>query len=169
MAEGLSGRFVRIDKKKYGIIPGVTDREYYTNSMHVPVYFPISAYKKIQLEAPYHALCNGGHITYIELDGDPSKNLAAFEKVVRCMHDAGIGYGAVNHPVDRDPVCGYQGIIDDVCPRCGRRDGEPMTEEMWQKIKGYPSWANASSCGACGDPNEEADRLTNWLGISEDK
>lgn len=166
-AEGLSGRFVRIDKKKYGIIPGVTDREYYTNSMHVPVYFPISAYKKIQLEAPYHALCNGGHITYIELDGDPSKNLEAFEKVVRCMHDAGIGYGAINHPVDRDPVCGYQGIIDDVCPRCGRREGEPMTEEMWQKIKGYPSWANAGSCGTCGDPNEEADRLTNWLNLSD--
>ena len=168
-AEGLSGRFIQIDKKKYGIIPGVTDREYYTNSFHVPVYFSISAFKKIQIEAPYHALCNGGHITYIELDGDPTKNIDAFEKVVRYMHDAGIGYGAINHPVDRDPVCGYQGIIDDVCPRCGRKEGEPMTEEMWQKIKGYPSWANDGSCGYCGDPLEEADRKTNWLGISEDK
>lgn len=135
----------------------------------VPVYFPISAFKKIKLEAPYHTLCNGGHITYIELDGDPTKNLDAFEKVVRYMHDEGIGYGAINHPVDRDPVCGYQGIIDDVCPRCGRREGEPMTEEMWQKIKGYPSWANAGSCGYCGDPSEEADRKTNWINISEDK
>lgn len=168
-AEGLSGRFVFMDKKKYGIIEGVTDRDYYTNSMHVPVYHQISAFKKINIEAPYHALCNGGHITYIELDGDPSKNLDAFEKVVRYMHDAGIGYGAINHPVDRDPVCGYTGIIDDVCPRCGRREGEPMTEEMWQKIKGYASARDASNCGACGNPYEEADRLINPMTISEDK
>ncbi len=120
-AEGLSGRFVRIDKKRYGIIPGVTDREYYTNSFHIPVYYEINAFDKIRLEAPYHALTNGGHITYVELDGDPSKNLEAFEAVVRCMKEAGVGYGSVNHPVDRDPVCGYTGIIDDVCPRCGRR------------------------------------------------
>lgn len=168
-AEGLAGRFIRIDKKKYGIIPGVTDRDYYTNSMHVPVYYPINAFKKINIEAPYHALCNGGHITYIELDGDPTKNLDAFMKVVRYMHDAGIGYGAINHPVDRDPICGYQGIIDDVCPRCGRKESEPMTEEMWQKIKGYPSWANAGHCGTCGDPYEEADRTPNSLTISGDK
>lgn len=168
-AEGLAGRFIRIDKKKYGIIPGVTDRDYYTNSMHVPVYYPINAFKKINIEAPYHALCNGGHITYIELDGDPTKNLDAFMKVVRYMHDAGIGYGAINHPVDRDPICGYQGIIDDVCPRCGRKEDEPMTEEMWQKIKGYPSWANAGHCGTCGDPYEEADRTPNSLTISGDK
>lgn len=168
-AEGLAGRFIRIDKKKYGIIPGVTDRDYYTNSMHVPVYYPINAFKKINIEAPYHALCNGGHITYIELDGDPTKNLDAFMKVVRYMHDAGIGYGAINHPVDRDPICGYQGIIDDVCPRCGRKEGKPMTEEMWQKIKGYPSWANAGHCGTCGDPYEEADRTPNSLTISGDK
>ena len=162
-AEGLSNRFTRIDKKKFGIIPGVTDREYYTNSMHVPVYYPISAFKKIKIEAPYHALCNAGHISYIELDGDPSKNLKAFEKVIRCMHDEGIGYGAINHPVDIDPVCNYVGIIDDVCPRCGRREGEPMTEEMWQKIKGYPSWANADYCGTCGNQAEEADRIPNLL------
>ena len=168
-AEGLSNRFTRLDKKKYGIIPGVTDKEYYTNSMHVPVNYPISAFKKINIEAPYHALCNGGHITYIELDGDPTKNLDAFEKVIRHMHDAGIGYGAINHPVDRDPVCGYNGVIDDVCPRCGRREGEPMTEEMWQKIKGYPSWANAEHLGTCGNRAEEANRVPNTLTISEDK
>lgn len=162
-AEGLSGRFTRIDKKKYGIIPGVTDREYYTNSSHVPVYFPISAFKKIDIEAPYHGLCNAGHIAYIEMDGDPSKNIDAFESVIRYMHDKGIGYGAVNHPVDRDPVCGYVGIIDEVCPRCGRREGEPMTEEMWQKIKGYPSDANSGLCGYCGDPLEELDRTPNYL------
>lgn len=121
-AEGLSGRFVKIDKKIYGSIPGVTDREYYTNSFHVPVYYPISAYKKIQIEAPYHNLTNGGHISYIEMDGDPTKNLTAFETIIRCMHDNGIGYGSVNHPVDRDPICGYTGIINGVCPKCGRSE-----------------------------------------------
>lgn len=121
-AEGLSGRFVKIDKKIYGSIPGVTDREYYTNSFHVPVYYPINAYKKIQIEAPYHNLTNGGHISYIEMDGDPTKNLTAFETIIRCMHDNGIGYGSVNHPVDRDPICGYTGIINGVCPKCGRSE-----------------------------------------------
>lgn len=123
-AEGLSGRFVRIDKEKFGIIEGVTDRDYYTNSFHVPVYYPISAFEKIKIEAPYHELTNGGHISYIELDGDPLNNLDAFEKVVRCMKESGIGYGSINHPVDRDPVCGYTGIIDEVCPKCGRREEE---------------------------------------------
>ena len=118
-AEGLSGRFVKLDRKIYGKIEGVTDREYYTNSFHVPVYYPISAFEKIKIEGPYHALTNGGHISYIEMDGDPTKNLPAFEKIVRAMHDANMGYGAINHPVDRDPVCGYNGIINDVCPKCG--------------------------------------------------
>ena len=137
-AEGLSGRFVRIDAKKYGKIPGVTDRDYYTNSFHVPVYYDISAWEKIKKEAPYHALTNGGHISYIELDGDPTKNLDAFEQVVRCMKEAGIGYGSINHPVDRDPVCGYTGIINDVCPLCGRNenDGAPAFERI-RRITGY--------------------------------
>ncbi len=121
-AEGLSGRFVRMDKKRYGIIEGVTDRDYYTNSFHVPVYYPISAFEKIKIEAPYHELTNAGHISYIELDGDPLQNLDAFEKIVRCMKESGIGYGAINHPVDRDPCCGYTGIIGDTCPYCGRRE-----------------------------------------------
>ena len=137
-AEGLSGRFVRIDQKKYGVIPGVTDREYYTNSFHVPVYFPISAFRKIKLEAPYHALTNAGHISYVELDGDTTKNLAAFEAVVRCMKESGIGYGAVNHPVDRDPCCGYNGIIDNECPKCHRReDGDGPKFERIRRITGY--------------------------------
>ena len=137
-AEGLSGRFVKIDKKKYGIIPGVTDRDYYTNSFHIPVYYPINAFEKIRLEAPYHALTNGGHISYIELDGDPMKNLDAFEKVIRCMKESGIGYGSVNHPVDRDPCCGYTGIIDNVCPQCGRSetDGDVGFERI-RRITGY--------------------------------
>lgn len=137
-AEGLSGRFVRMDKKKYGVIKGVTDRDYYTNSFHVPVYYPISAYEKIQIEAPYHALTNAGHITYVELDGDPLKNLDAFEKVIRTMKEAGIGYGSINHPVDRDPVCGYSGIIDDACPSCGRKENEgPYKFERIRRITGY--------------------------------
>ena len=162
-AESLSGRFTRIDQKKFGKIQGVTDKEYYTNSFHVPVYFPISAFKKIRIEEPYHALCNAGHITYIELDGDPSKNLDAFETIISYMHKHNIGYGAINHPVDRDPVCGYTGIIDNVCPRCGRKEGEPMTEEMWQRIKGYVGVGNADTLGTHGDPYEEADRIPNKL------
>ncbi len=137
-AEGISGRFVKLDKKRFGIIKGVTDRDYYTNSFHVPVYFPISAFEKIEIEAPYHALCNAGHITYIELDGDPLKNIDAFQAVIRKMKESGIGYGSVNHPVDRDPVCGYSGIINDVCPKCGRRenDGGPKFERL-RRITGY--------------------------------
>ena len=137
-AEGLSGRFVRMDRERFGSIEGVTDRDYYTNSFHIPVYYPISAYKKIQLEAPYHELTNAGHITYIELDGDPSTNLDAFEKVIRYMKAQGIGYGSINHPVDRDPVCGYNGIIGDTCPKCGRSetDGEYGFQRI-RRITGY--------------------------------
>ena len=123
-AEGLSGRFVRIDRRKYGIIEGITDKEYYTNSFHIPVYFPINAYDKIKLGAPYHAFTNAGHISYVELDGDPLKNLDAFESIVRCMKENGVGYGSINHPVDRDPCCGYTGIIDNECPMCHRCDSE---------------------------------------------
>ena len=135
-AEGLSGRFVKIDAQKYGVIPGVTDREYYTNSFHVPVYYEISAVDKIRIEAPYHALTNAGHISYVELDGDPSQNLEAFEKIVRVMKESGIGYGSINHPVDRDPVCGYNGIIGDTCPNCGREEGDRPFERI-RRITGY--------------------------------
>lgn len=135
-AEGLSGRFVRMDKKKFGVIQGVTDREYYTNSFHVPVYYPISAYDKINIEAPYHALTNAGHITYVELDGNTANNLEAFEKVVRTMKEAGVGYGSINHPVDSDPVCGYRGVIDDECPKCGRKEGDVPFNRI-RRITGY--------------------------------
>ncbi|MBE6897865.1 MAG: anaerobic ribonucleoside triphosphate reductase [Ruminococcaceae bacterium] len=157
-AEGLSGRFVKIDRQRFGCIKGITDREYYTNSFHVPVYYNISAFKKIKLEAPYHELTNGGHITYIELDGDPSDNLEAFEQIVRCMKECGVGYGSINHPVDRDCVCGYTGIIGDVCPKCGRREGEhePKFERI-RRITGYlvgttDRWNNAKRA-------EERDRV----------
>ncbi len=135
-AEGLSGRFLRLDRKRYGIIEGVTDHEYYSNSFHIPVYFPISAFDKIRLEAPYHALTNAGHITYIELDGDLTQNLEAFEQIIHAMRKAGIGYGAINHPVDRDPVCGFSGVIHDVCPKCGRAEGDVPFERI-RRITGY--------------------------------
>lgn len=160
-AEGLSGRFVRIDKKKYGVIPGITDKEYYTNSFHIPVYYNISAFDKIKLEAPYHALTNAGHITYVELDGNPTNNLEAFEQVVRCIKENGIGYGSINHPVDRDPVCGYNGIIDDVCPFCGRREHENVNFERIRRITGYlvgdmDRWNDAKTA-------EEGDRVKHEL------
>ena len=137
-AEGLSGRFVRMDRKRYGVIPGVTDKEYYTNSFHIPVSFPISAFDKIAKEAPYHALTNAGHISYVELDGDTANNVEAFESIVRAMHDAGIGYGSINHPVDRDPVCGYNGIIANECPRCHRRENSGgIGFERIRRITGY--------------------------------
>jgi ribonucleoside-triphosphate reductase len=143
-AEGLSGRFVRMDRERYGVIEGVTDREYYTNSFHIPVYYPISAAEKIRLEAPYHALTNAGHITYVELDGDTSNNPEAFERIIRHMKECGIGYGSVNHPVDRDPVCGYNGVIGDTCPKCGRSGDF----ERIRRITGYlvgtlDRWNNA--------------------------
>jgi len=128
-AEGLSGRFVAIDRSIYGKIKGVTDRDYYTNSFHVPVYYRTSVKHKLEVEGKYHTLTNAGHISYIELDGDTVNNVDAFESVVRIMHDCDIGYGAINHPVDRDPVCGYVGVIKDVCPGCGRHEGEGVEME----------------------------------------
>ncbi len=157
-AEGLSGRFVEIDREKYGTIEGITDKEYYTNSFHVPVYYSISAHDKIKKEGPYHALTNAGHISYIELDGDPMKNLEAFEQIIRCMKEAGMGYGSINHPVDRDPVCGYTGVIGETCPCCGRseKDGKGDFERI-RRITGYlvgtmENWNNAKS-------KEEKDRV----------
>ena len=133
-AEGLSGRFVNIDRAIYGSIKGVTDRKYYTNSFHVPVYYNISIKDKIELEAPYHNLTNGGHISYIELDGDTVQNVDAFESVIRLMKESGIGYGAINHPVDRDPVCGYVGVIKDVCPGCGRKEFDAVPLETIKSL-----------------------------------
>ena len=166
-AEGLSGRFVKIDRERFGKIEGVTDRDYYTNSFHVPVYYPIGAFDKIAREAPYHEMTNGGHISYIELDGDPTQNLEAFEAVVRAMKEAGIAYGAINHPIDRDPVCGYTGIIGETCPRCGRREGEGVPLSKLQKLGLYKN-LNSTTLGYHGDPAEEADRQPNTLKIVKD-
>ena len=135
-AEGLAGRFVRMDQRLHGIIPGVTDKEYYTNSFHIPVGFDIGLADKIAKEAPFHALTNAGHITYVEIDGDPSKNVGAIEQIVRFMAGSGIGYGAINHTVDHDPVCGYTGVIDDRCPGCGRAEGRRPFDRI-RRITGY--------------------------------
>lgn len=135
-AEGTSGKFVKHDRQIFGTIEGVTDREYYTNSFHIPVYHEIGAFQKIRLEAPYHELTNAGHITYVELDGDPTQNLEAFEKIIRAMKEANVGFGSVNHPVDRDPVCGFTGIIGNTCPSCGREEGDVRFERI-RRITGY--------------------------------
>ena len=135
-AEGLSGRFVAIDKERFGTIEGVTDRAYYTNSFHVPVYYDTTIFNKIKVESPYHALTNGGHISYVEVDGDPIDNIGAFEKIVKAMKEAGMGYGSINHPVDRDPVCGYTGIIKDRCPQCNRLEGTVPFDRI-RRITGY--------------------------------
>ena len=160
-AEGLSGRFVKMDRERFGNIEGITDRDYYTNSFHIPVYFDIDAFTKIDLEAPYHALTNAGHISYIELDGDPTQNLDAFESVIRHMKEAGVGYGSVNHPVDRDPVCGFNGIIGDECPKCGRHEEEGKEFERIRRITGYlvgtmDRWNDAKT-------SEEADRVKHGI------
>ena len=128
-AESVAGRFARLDREQFGVIPGVTENKFYTNSSHVPVYYSISALRKIEIESPYHALENAGHIGYVEMDGDPLKNLSAFEAIVRAFHDNDAGYFSINHPVDQDRLCGYVGIIDDECPKCGRKEYEPMTFE----------------------------------------
>lgn len=163
-AEGLSGRFVNMDRKKYGEMPGVTDREYYTNSFHVPVYYPIKAIDKIQIEGPYHALTNAGHISYVELDGDTTKNISAFEKVIRAMHDAGMGYASINHPVDEDPDCGYVGIIDDVCPQCGRTEAEHKFNRI-RRITGY--LVGTLDRFNNGKRAEERDRVKHGVGNNE--
>ena len=159
-AEGLTGRFVKLDKARFGVIPGVTDRDYYTNSFHIPVYFPISVCDKLRLEAPYHALTNAGHISCIEMDGDPAQDLEAFERVIRAMKEAGIGYGSVNHPVDRDPLCGFSGVIGDRCPGCGRtEDGVPF--ERIRRITDY--LADAPDRFNNAKQAEERDRVKHAL------
>jgi anaerobic ribonucleoside-triphosphate reductase len=118
-AEGLSGRFLKIDRKEYGVIPGVTDKEYYTNSFHVPVSYPISIYDKLKIEGVYHKYANAGHISYIEFSAPPIHNQAAVEQVLRCMQESDIGYGSINFPIDFCNSCGYSGVIEqDSCPAC---------------------------------------------------
>ena len=157
-AEGLAGRFVKLDKQRFGALAGITDREYYTNSFHIPVYHKLSAFEKIKLEAPYHALTNAGHISFIEMDGNPLENLEAFEKIIHFMRESGVGYGSVNHPVDRDPVCGFTGVIGDECPKCGRRENEgEIGFERIRRITGY--LVGTLERFNDGKRSEEADRV----------
>lgn len=151
-AEGLSGRFTRMDKRKYGLIEGVNDRDYYVNSFHVDVKEPITIVEKIKREAPFHALTKGGHITYVELDGEAQKNVKAIAKIVKVMHDEQIGYGSINHPVDTCHDCGYKGVIYSRCPVC---NGENILR--MRRITGYltgdlNSWNSAKRA-------EERDRV----------
>jgi len=134
-AEGLSGRFTRIDNKVYGEIKGVTDREYYTNSSHIPVHYKISVHDKIALEAPYHKYENAGHIGYVELDGDTTNNIEAFMNIIKFAVESDMGYFSVNHPVDRDPECGYTGVINDTCPYCGRNENQRLVYREGGKIQ----------------------------------
>ncbi|CAM4244660.1 ribonucleoside-triphosphate reductase [Bacillus manliponensis] len=154
-AEGLSGKFVKNDRATFGEIRGVTDRKYYTNSFHVPVYYPIKIIDKIRLEGPFHSLCNGGHITYIELGGAAVHNLKALEQIVKTMVRYEVGYGSMNHPVDRCKCCGYSGILNVECPNCGNDEEEKI--ERIRRITGYlvgdmSKWNDAKR-------NEEEDRV----------
>jgi len=134
-AEGLSGKFVKKDKLEFGSIHNVTDRIYYTNSFHIPVHYKLTAVEKIRKEAPFHLMCNGGHISYIELDGDPKKNIKAMDMIVTAMRRSGMGYASINHPVDHCKACGFTGIIDNECPQCKNRD-EALIERI-RRITGY--------------------------------
>ena len=138
-AEGCSGRLLKACRKRFGIVPGVTDKLYLTNSVHVPVSYKISAFDKVNIEAPYHPLCEAGIIGYIELDYDATKNIDAFETLVNYMADSGMTYFSINHPVDHDPVCGYFGYIPvgGVCPRCGRKEGEGVTVRKLLSLRSY--------------------------------
>ncbi|EMA6343579.1 anaerobic ribonucleoside triphosphate reductase [Bacillus cytotoxicus] len=154
-AEGLSGKFVKKDREEFGRINGVTNRNYYTNSFHIPVYYPIQAVKKIRLEGPFHALCNGGHITYIELDGAAVHNIKALKQIVQAMSQYGVGYGSINHPVDRCKCCGYHGVIENECPSCENENEHEI--ERIRRITGYlvgdmSKWNSAKR-------REEADRV----------
>ena len=133
-AEGLSGRFTKFDRKRYGAIEGITDRDYYTNSNHVPVYYKCSALHKAEIEAPYHDLTRGGHIFYVEIDGDATHNPEVISNVVDMMDKLNIGYGSVNHNRNRCMDCGYENADAklDVCPKCGSQHIDKL-----QRITGY--------------------------------
>ncbi len=151
-AEGLSGRFTKMDRKRYGAILGVNDLDYYVNSFHVDVREHIGMFEKIQREAPFHALTGGGHISYIELDGEAKKNVGVILKLVKTMKDTEIGYGSINHPVDTCNACGYRGIIYHQCPVC-----KSERIARLRRITGYltgnlDSWNSAKQA-------EEADRV----------
>ena len=155
-AESLAGRFLRMDREKFGVIKNVTDRDYYVNSFHIDVKKEISIFDKIRKEAPFHKLTKGGHITYVELDGEARKNISVILKIVKVMKDSGIGYGSINHPVDRCKDCGTEAIIYDSCPVCGSQNISRI-----RRITGYltgdlESWNSAKKA-------EEMDRVKHGI------
>ncbi|MDK8190215.1 anaerobic ribonucleoside triphosphate reductase [Paenibacillus sp. UMB7766-LJ446] len=135
-AEGLSGKFTKLDRERYGSITGVNDREYYTNSFHIPVYHTLPAYRKIELEAPFHKLCNAGAISYVELDGNVRANTTAFQRIVQYALAQDIGYFSINHPIDRCPACGYEGVIGEVCPGCEAHENQVHFQRL-RRVTGY--------------------------------
>lgn len=135
-AEGLSGKFTKRDRAFYGTVPGVVEREYYTNSFHIPVYYKLSAAKKIELEAPFHGLCNAGAISYIELNGNARSNPAAFLKIVQYALSQQVSYFSINHPIDRCSACGFEGIIGANCPSCGSHENDVHIRRL-RRVTGY--------------------------------
>ena len=134
-AESLAGKFAKNLRRQYGVIPGVTDREYLTNSFHVPVYYDIPAYKKIDIEAPFHTMTNAGHISYVELDGNARNNLEAFKSIVQYALSKNIGYFSINHPIDKCLSCNFDGVINDECPVCGEKDEDRISRI--RRVTGY--------------------------------
>ncbi|MFD3445675.1 anaerobic ribonucleoside triphosphate reductase [Microbacteriaceae bacterium 4G12] len=154
-AEGLSGKFTRQDQKEFGKVSGITDRAYYTNSFHVPVYCSVKVAEKIKIEGPYHELCDGGHITYVELSGTTVHNIKALQQIIKEMAVNGIGYGSINHPIDHCKCCGYNGIIENECPSCQSSDEKSISRI--RRITGYlvgdmTKWNSAKR-------SEEAERV----------
>lgn len=133
-AEGLSGRFVSIDRERFGIIPKITDKEYYTNSYHIPPKYAMPLFDKLTVEGHYHKFCNAGHISYVELPAPPIHNVEAVEKIIKHMAAVDIGYGGINYPIDECRSCAYSGIIDNTCPQCGSSDIRRI-----RRITGYLS------------------------------
>jgi ribonucleoside-triphosphate reductase len=133
-AEGLAGKFTQVDRKTFGVIPGVTDRDYYTNSNHVPAYYKCSAHHKAKIEAPYHTLTRGGHIFYVEIDGDATHNPQAIMNVVQLMDKYDMGYASVNHNRNRCMDCGYENSTPNLetCPKCNSKNIDKL-----QRITGY--------------------------------
>lgn len=134
-AEGLSGRFVKIDRDKFGVLEGVTDKDWYTNSFHIPVDYQVNLFDKIELEAPYHKYCNAGHISYVELKSSMEHNLLAYEQILKDMHAKDMGYFSLNYPIDFCNTCSFTGIInEEECPACQNRDIKRV-----RRITGYLS------------------------------
>ncbi|MNZ93123.1 Anaerobic ribonucleoside-triphosphate reductase [compost metagenome] len=135
-AEGLSGKFTKIDRKVLGSIPGVTDREYYTNSFHIPVYYDLGAAQKISLEAPFHEYCNAGAISYVELNGNARSNPSAFTKIIKYALEQQVSYFSINHPIDRCSSCGYEGVIGTNCPSCNAHENDVHIRRL-RRVTGY--------------------------------